>query len=217
MIPEFLLLETLAVLTAYLIGSIPSAVWMGKLLYGVDVREFGSKNAGATNTIRTLGIGAGIPVLLMDVFKGWIVIRAAALLHYGFSQDYLFINFELMMGTAALIGHVFPVFAGFRGGKGIATLVGIAIAIFPWAILFSIGIFILVFILWHYVSLGSIVAAIIFPIAVIFIFRAQTHSLILFSILVALFVPYTHRKNIRRIFHGEESKFSFKRRKRNNL
>ena len=123
-------LELILILTAYLIGSLPFAVWVGKLFYGIDVREFGSGNAGATNVFRVLGKKAGIPVLLLDVVKG---IVAVALAHFSdfTSHTTPLINYQIAIGIAAVIGHIFPLFAGFRGGKGVATLLGVAMAIQP--------------------------------------------------------------------------------------
>jgi len=211
---DFNLYLVLTIIAAYLIGSIPTSVWVGRLFFGVDVRRHGSGNAGATNTLRTLGAGAAIPVLLIDVFKGFAAVQLSFLFRDNFTTFYQFVNFQLFLSVAVLLGHVFPIFAGFKGGKGIATLVGIAIAIFPWAILVSMGVFVIVVLLWQYISLGSIITAILFPIIVIFIFRTQTQSLIVFSILIALFVPFTHKANIRRLFKGEETKFSFKKKKK---
>src|SRR5687768_13215686 len=121
-------------LFAYLLGSIPSAVWIGKRFYGIDVREFGSGNAGATNTFRVLGKKAGIPVLLIDIFKGWLAVQLAYLSSYRI-DSVEFVNLELVLGIAALIGHIFPVYVGFRGGKGIATLLGVVIGVHPYAAL----------------------------------------------------------------------------------
>lgn len=195
----------LSLLGAYLLGSIPSAVWIGKFFYKIDVREYGSGNAGATNTFRVLGKKAGIPVLLIDTLKGFVAVSLAYLSKYepGSNQ---FINLQLVLGIASLVGHIFPIFASFRGGKGIATLLGIILAVHTSAALISIGIFIVVLLISGYVSLGSMVAAVAFPVIVILVFQTKVPSLIIFSILIAIMVLITHQKNIERLLRREESK-----------
>ncbi len=199
----------IAIILAYLIGSIPTSVWIGRIFYKVDVRTKGSGNAGATNTIRVLGLKAGIPVLLFDVFKGWLAVFMA---HFFYDPSLSFpdlIDFKIILAMAAVLGHVFPVYVGFKGGKGIATLFGMGIALFPLAAVFAVVIFALVLILSGYVSLSSIVASVTFPFVDIFILgHDQYPSMIILSIAVAVFVPVTHRKNIVRLLHGEESKFT---------
>jgi len=206
----FILLE---ILLAYLLGSIPSAVWIGKLLYGIDVRKHGSGNAGATNVIRVLGYKAGIPVMLVDVFKGWLAVQIATWLPVpGLSSD-MIIYVKIGLALAAVLGHVFPVYAGFRGGKGVGTIAGAGISIFPLAILVALVIFILVLVVTHYVSLSSILASLAFPLVVYFIVGERNPGLIALSVLVAVFIPATHHKNIRRLLKGEERKFDFRRKK----
>lgn len=199
------------ILLAYLIGSIPTAVWWGKTFYGIDVRNEGSGNAGATNTIRVLGVKAGVPVLLFDVFKGWLsVFLYDMFLSPGLAvleADFL----RILTAVAVVLGHVFPVFAGFRGGKGIATLLGVGIALYPWAVLVTLGIFILMLVTTRYVSLSSIAAAVSFPFTVIFLFNPGSLPLIALAVFVGIFVPLTHRKNIIRLLKNEESKFSLKK------
>lgn len=191
---------------AYMVGSIPTSVWVGRLFHGVDVRDHGSGNAGATNTIRVLGIKTGIPVLVFDAFKGWIVVILAPLSGLFISGSDAYVNFQLSMGISAVLGHLFPVYAGFRGGKGVATLFGVIIALFPGAFGLVLLLFAVVFAITRIVSLSSIIAAITFPVVVIFLFHVQTPSLILFSMVIAVFIPVTHQKNIGRLFRGEESK-----------
>jgi glycerol-3-phosphate acyltransferase PlsY len=208
-----LLLLPIALLLAYLIGSIPSAVWVGKWFYGIDVREHGSGNAGATNVIRVLGYKAGIPVLLFDVFKGWFAVQLAAIiLHSAISPDWM-VYPRIGLAAAAVIGHIFPVFASFRGGKGVGTLAGVGIALFPLALLIVVGIFIVVLILTKYVSLSSITASVAFPFIVWFVTGERNPGLVILAILVAIFVPLTHIKNIRRLLSRTENKFRFRRRK----
>jgi glycerol-3-phosphate acyltransferase PlsY len=195
----------LLLISAYLLGSIPTAVWIGKYFYKIDVREYGSGNAGATNTFRVLGKKAGIPFLLIDVLKGFAAVCLAYLSNYPKSSNQL-INLQLVLGIASLVGHIFPIFASFRGGKGIATLLGIILAVHPYAAFISMGIFIVILLISHYVSLSSMIAAICFPIVVIGVFRTTAPSLVIFSILIAIMVLITHQKNIERLLRKEESK-----------
>jgi acyl phosphate:glycerol-3-phosphate acyltransferase len=202
----------LEILAAYVIGSIPSAVWIGKLFYGVDVRQHGSGNAGATNVIRVLGYKAGIPVLLFDVFKGWAAVQIIFLFpHAGLATDFI-TYVRICMAFAAVLGHVFPVFAGFKGGKGVGTLAGAAIALYPIALLIVLGLFIVILASTRYVSLSSVICGITFPFIVYFITGERHTGLIILSAVVAVFLPLTHIKNIRRLLSGEESKFDFRRR-----
>ncbi len=206
------ILNIILLCSAYLLGSISTAVWIGNYFYKIDVREYGSGNAGATNAFRVLGKKAGIPVLLIDVLKGFSAV------HFSYFSPYLqgsnqFINLQLVLGIAALVGHIFPIFASFRGGKGIATLLGIILAVHPYAAFISIGIFIIVLFISSYVSLSSMIAAMVFPILVIFIFKTTVPSLIIFSILIAIMVLVTHQKNIERLLRKEESKAKLMKRK----
>jgi glycerol-3-phosphate acyltransferase PlsY len=197
------------VVIAYLMGSIPTAVWIGRIFYNKDIREEGSGNAGATNTIRVLGLKAGIPVLLFDVFKGWITLF---LLQYWFDGAMNTEELGLVLVIAAfavVIGHVFPLFAGFRGGKGIATLLGVGIALYPSIILYVVLIFIAVFLLSGYVSLGSITAAVSLPLLYILIVSPMIIALLVLSVIVGIFVPLTHRKNIHRLINGSENKILY--------
>ena len=195
----------LLLLSAYLIGSIPTAVWIGKFFYKIDVREYGSGNAGATNVFRVLGKKAGIPVLLIDVLKGFAAVNLAYLSHY-VPHSNQFTNLEIVLGIASLIGHIFPLFASFRGGKGIATLLGIVLAVHLYAALSAIGIFVVVLLLSGYVSLSSMTAAVLFPVIMIGVFKEKVPSLVIFSILIAIMVLITHQKNIERLLRREESK-----------
>jgi glycerol-3-phosphate acyltransferase PlsY len=202
--------ETLLfILLAYLTGAFPSAVWVGKTFYKIDVREFGSGNAGATNTFRVLGKKAGIPVLIMDILKGWLCVNYILFLTTIPQTAELVFETQLAFGIAAVIGHLFPVYTGFRGGKGIATLLGILIGLNPVAAFFSILVFVVVFISSKYVSLGSILASISFPILVIFILGSTNTSLNLFAFFVPILSLITHQKNIERLLRGEETKVTF--------
>jgi acyl phosphate:glycerol-3-phosphate acyltransferase len=202
--------ETLLfVLLAYLTGAFPSAVWVGKTFYKIDVREFGSGNAGATNTFRILGKKAGIPVLIMDIFKGWLSVNYISFLTNIPQSPEAVFEIQLAFGIAAVIGHLFPIYTGFRGGKGIATLLGLLIGLHAVAALYSILVFVLVFLISKYVSLGSIIASVAFPILVILILGSTNGSLNLFAFFVPILSLITHQKNIERLLRGEETKVTF--------
>lgn len=201
------------IIAAYLIGSIPTSVWVGKLFYHLDVRDHGSGNAGATNTIRVLGYKAGIPVLLFDVFKGWLAVQLIDFFPHDLFTADIRTYIKIALSIAAVVGHIFPVYAGFRGGKGVGTLAGVGIALYPIAFLVVLGIFIVCLILTRYVSLSSILASVSFPFIVIFMIHVTNPGLIILSVLVALFVPVTHRKNIQRLLKGTETRFQFTRKK----
>lgn len=198
----------LLIILAYLIGSIPTAVWIGKAFYNIDVREFGSGNAGATNTFRVLGQKAGIPVLIIDILKGSLAVLLAFLSPYVFESDE-FVNLQLALGIAALVGHIFPVFAGFRGGKGVATILGIVMCILPLSCSVALVIFLLVLFTSRMVSLSSMMAGVAFPFILHFILGNTNPILTTFSIVVALLLIVTHRKNIVRILNKQESKIKF--------
>ena len=206
----------LFLMISYLTGSFPSAVWVGKIFFNKDVREYGSGNAGATNTFRVLGKSAGIPVLLLDVLKGWVSVNYIIFL----SEDFIPISgsvtsaqfeIQLAFGIAAVVGHLFPIFTGFRGGKGIATLLGILIGLNFTAALFSLLIFVFVFVISKYVSLASILASMTFPVVVFQILKESevNSSLEMFAIFVPILTLITHQKNIERLIRGEENKAKF--------
>lgn len=208
-------LMALEVALSYLIGSIPTSVWVGKLFYKIDIREHGSGNAGATNTIRVLGYRAGLPVMAFDIFKGWFAVQLATLFpDTGLSADAI-IYLEMALAIAAVLGHIFPVYVGFRGGKGVGTLAGVAIALYPFGLLVAAVVFAGTLAISRYVSLSSIVAAVTFPFIVIFVTGQHNPGLIALALFVAVFVPVTHRKNIRRLLKGEENRFDFRRKKKN--
>ena len=198
----------------YLLGSIPSAVWVGKWMCDIDVREHGSKNAGATNTIRVLGWKVGWPVLVIDIIKGYVAVMLVYFAHFT-ADTAPFVNMQLALGTVAVVGHIFPVFAGFRGGKGVASLFGIVLAIAPIPTLLAFSVFLITLFISKYVSLGSMLAGVSFPIFVIFVCKSTIISLIVFSIIIAFLLLLTHKKNIVRLVNKEESKatFLFKKRK----
>ncbi len=195
-------------LIAYLLGSIPTAVWIGRLWYGIDVREHGSKNAGATNTFRVLGKKPGKIVLTIDVLKGFVAAFLPYVCGMGPWVSDTLINLQLVASLCAVFGHVFPIFASFKGGKGVATSLGVIIGTHPPAAGVLIAVFIIVFLISNYVSLGAICASAVFPISLIFIFKCQSYWLNAFAILLSAVVIFAHRKNIRRLIDGTESKMN---------
>lgn len=194
-------MTVILLLLAYILGSIPTSVWIGKLFYGIDVREHGSGNAGATNTFRVLGVKAGIPVLAIDILKGFLAVKLSIF------SELIYDITELKIGLCimALLGHIFPVFAQFRGGKGVATLLGGVICISPELVFFSLLVFLIVLFIYRMVSLSSISAGISYPIFVL-LFGSHEPVMLIFSCLVAVLLIITHKKNIKRILHGQENK-----------
>jgi len=190
---------------AYLVGSIPSAVWVGRRFYNIDVREYGSGNAGATNTFRVLGKKPGIAVLLMDILKGFLAVKLAYIVGDYSSDSPEFIDFELALAVCGLMGHIFPVYVGFRGGKGIATMLGILIGVHPQAALACAIVFVITLLFSGYISLSSMMAGVTFPI-VIMVFYSTNSSINIFSLAVAVIVLVTHQRNIERLISGEESR-----------
>lgn len=215
MIITYYCIATLIVI-AYLLGSIPSAVWIGKKYYGVDIREHGSKNAGTTNMLRVLGKRAALPVFGLDFLKGFVAVTILDLMKYdsffeGGANEFWFYVLRIAAVLAAVLGHIFPIFAGFRGGKGVATLVGAITGINTPLVLLCFGVWILVLMVTHYVSLSSMVAGCFFPLFTLIspkVMTALPASLpfVIFSFLIALLLLYTHRKNIERLRAGTESK-----------
>lgn len=216
------LLATIIILS-YLVGSIPTSIIISKITKGIDIREHGSGNAGGTNVMRVLGWKQGLLVIILDALKGAFAVVVIARLHYGglpFQNVSPFDDFTLVQiiaGIAAVIGHIWTVFAGFRGGKGIATALGMLIMIITVDMLVAVGIFILVVTISRYISLGSILAALSIPLTLIFrenILHShiQSYGTILpFVVAVSLLVVFTHRKNVIRLLNGTESKFSLKK------
>ncbi|HUQ96448.1 MAG TPA: glycerol-3-phosphate 1-O-acyltransferase PlsY [Chitinophagaceae bacterium] len=198
--------ELLLILTAYLIGSIPTAVWVSKYFFDIDIRDYGSGNAGATNTFRVLGKKMGAFVMIVDMLKAIVAVKLAFFLPEAFENDLYLINLQLGLGLAAVLGHVFPIWAEFRGGKGVASLFGMVLGIQPNVALCCVGVFILVLFLTRWVSLSSILASIAFPVFILVIFNEPEHLYRVFAIVVALMVLLTHQKNIGRILKGSESK-----------
>lgn len=189
---------------AYLMGSVSSAVWLGRWMKGVDVRDLGSGNAGFANVMRNLGPFVGVPVLIIDTLKGYFAVQLAYLIPgIGWESEALYFM-QIIFGMAALVGHLFPIFTGFRGGKGVATGLGIVLALYPLGALLSFAVFLIAFLISQYVSLGSLLAGISFPLFVLFLLPDNNVPLIVFSWVVAALLLVTHQKNIDRIFKGQE-------------
>lgn len=197
------------ILLAYLIGSVPTAVWAGKWFYGIDLRDHGSGNAGATNAFRVLGKKTAAAVLLIDMLKGMAAVALSVMADATALSEGWFVVYRFGLGMAALLGHVFPIYAGFRGGKGIATLTGIVVMLFPSVMMICLAVFLMAFLLTRYVSLGSILAALTFPLAMLVMPGTPLLPELIFALVVAVFVPLTHLKNIKRLIRGEENKISF--------
>ncbi len=202
------LIVVLLIITAYMLGSIPTSVWIGKHFYNIDIREYGSGNAGATNTFRVLGKIPGIIVLLIDIFKGSAAVSQAYLFSNYYSTNQ-FIDIEIGLAISAVVGHLFPLFAAFRGGKGVATLLGATLIITPVSCGLALVVFLFTLLSSKIVSLSSMLGGIVYPIILAFIFHNQQPSLRIYSILIAVLLIITHRKNIRRLIKGQESKLTF--------
>lgn len=199
---------TTMIVLAYLLGSIPSAVWIGKKYYGIDIREHGSKNAGTTNMLRVLGRRAAAPVFALDFLKGFVAVTVIELMQYDdlIGQNDI-INLKIGAVVAAVLGHIFPIFAGFRGGKGVATLVGAVTGIYPPAALLCFGVWIVVLMISHYVSLSSMIAGCCFPVFTLISPKVNgSKAFVIFSFVIAILLIVTHRKNIKRLREGTESK-----------
>lgn len=198
--------ELLIIILAYLIGSIPTSVWVSRYFFQIDIRDYGSGNAGATNTYRILGPKWGTFVMIVDMLKAVVAVKLAFLLPESYGNELYLVNLQLGLGLAAVIGHIFPIWANFKGGKGVASLFGMVLGIQPNVALCCVGVFILVLYLTRWVSLSSILASIAFPVFILVIFNEPEHLYRVFAIVVALMVLFTHQKNIGRILKGNESK-----------
>jgi acyl phosphate:glycerol-3-phosphate acyltransferase len=212
------------IIIAYLIGSIPTAVWMSKYFFDIDIRDYGSGNAGATNTFRVLGPRWGSMVMCIDMLKGVVAVSLFIFLpmYSGAAHEWQRTNFQVGLGLAAVLGHIFPIWADFRGGKGVATLFGMILGIQPIVAVCCVGVFLLVLYMTRYVSLSSILASIALPVFILLIFNEKEHLYRIFAIAVALLVLLTHQKNIGRILKGVESKvpilkYRDRRRQRRNM
>lgn len=194
----------LYVMGGYLLGSIPTAVWYGRVFHGIDVRKAGSGNAGATNSLRVLGKKAGIVVLCVDILKG----LGAVLLAKYFVEESSFV--PMWVGLAAVLGHLFPIWAQFRGGKGVATSLGVILALFPIGALGALLVFLTVTKATKYVSLASLSGPAAFIVAIVLWKPVQMTYLLYFGVALWLLLIWTHRANIGRLLRGEEPKLGQK-------
>lgn len=200
------MIEILLIACAYCIGSIPTAVWVSRHFFNIDIRDYGSGNAGATNTFRVLGKKFGSFVMMVDIAKGVVATSLYILVPHYLGNELHRTNFMIGLGLAAVLGHIFPIWAHFKGGKGVATLFGMALAIQPIVAVLCVAVFLLVLYLTRFVSLSSILAGIAFMVLILFIYNEEEPLYRAFAIIVALMVILTHQKNIGRIFNGTESR-----------
>ncbi|MDD2385726.1 MAG: glycerol-3-phosphate 1-O-acyltransferase PlsY [Bacteroidales bacterium] len=196
---------------SYLIGSFSSAVWYGKWFYKTDVREYGSKNAGATNTLRVLGVKAALPVFITDILKSYLAVQLIWFVPDIMTGSEQFYQIKLLFGVSAVIGHIFPLYTNFKGGKGVASMLGLVLALHPAAAGLSLAVFSLVFIFTRIVSISSISAALVFPVIIYLLEKAEIITLSIFSVIAAILIVITHLKNIKRLLKGEEKKMHFKK------
>ena len=208
------MITVLLILIAYVLGSIPNALWVGKTFKNIDVREHGSKNTGSTNAARVLGPKLGIFTLILDILKGALptylgIVLGADLLTRMTGIDKLDV---IVIGMAAILGHTFSLFLKFKGGKAVATTLGVFLVLVPYAILILLVIFFVIFGLTRYVSLASIISAVVLPIAV---YLTTRHiPLTVLGIIIGLLVIIRHKENIKRLINGTESKLSFSKDKK---
>ena len=188
------------IILSYFFGAIPSGVWIGKIFKNIDVRDYGSKNSGATNSYRILGAKLGVIVLVMDILKGFVSLYIAS----KFDLKY---NDLVILGLVAILAHTFSCFISFKGGKGVATSLGVFLFLIPVITLILLVIFILVVYFTKYISLGSITAAFLLPIFTFFTHRDS--YLFALSVIIGIFVIYRHKTNISRLLSGTENKFKF--------
>lgn len=206
-----IVLIIIGIVLSYLLGAFPTSVILGKARMGIDIREHGSGNAGATNTFRVLGKKSGMLVMGVDIFKGYTATMLPYFLFlFDFSiNDNQFAVLQLVFGMAAVLGHIFPVYARFKGGKGVASLLGMVIAFNSGVALVCMAIFLIILIATKYVSLGSMLASLAFPI-LLTMPKINPHDptaiQIGFGVFIFIMVVYTHRKNVSRLLNGEENK-----------
>ncbi len=190
------------VLLAYVMGATPTSFWVGKAFFGVDLREKGSGNLGATNAYRILGWKAALPVAVFDVFKGWLPVWLFPQIHGAVPWSW-----TLAYAGAAIVGHVFSFWVRFKGGKGMAASTGAFLALAPWAVLVGLVVWLSVVFTTRIVSLGSILAAVSLPLSAYFLPHQGGTLLVGFTIALAAFVIWAHRTNVRRLLRGEENRF----------
>jgi glycerol-3-phosphate acyltransferase PlsY len=193
-------MDVLKVILSYLLGSIVGSLLVGRLRGGVDIRRLGSGNAGGTNALRTQGKGFAFWVMLIDIGKGWLATRVVAPFHT--TQPYGWL--AAVCGIAVMLGHVYPLFYGFRGGKGVATLVGAALGLDPWLLLPMLGTWLVAVILFGFVGLASMLGALALAVAGAMGAWEPRGPLVAFGVLSALLIAFTHRSNIARMRAGTE-------------
>lgn len=202
---------------AYLLGSIPTSVWVSKLIFNKDIRNYGSGNAGATNSFRYLGGKWAAFILFVDILKGLVAVKLLLLLPEELQEEpWGRLNNQLLLGIVAVLGHVFPIFAGFRGGKGVATFLGVIIAVGWHFALITLGAFALVYALCHYVAVASMSGSIAFTLSMIILSARNEHYQVMCMLVVcgSLLLIFKHRKNIRNLIRRTEDKtYFFKKRK----
>jgi glycerol-3-phosphate acyltransferase PlsY len=198
--------EFILIILAYFIGSIPTAIIISKAFFNIDIREYGSGNMGATNTFRVLGPKFGTIVMVGDMLKGIFAVSLYNLLPYYLTNELDRTNLMIGLGLAAVIGHIYPIWADFRGGKGVATLFGMVLAIQPIVAINCVGVFLLVLYLTRYVSLSSILAGVALPICVLWIYNEKEVFYRVFAVAVAALIVLTHQKNISRLLKGNEGR-----------
>lgn len=205
----FWILVSVGLLISYLLGAVPSSVWYGKAFYGTDVRDFGSGNAGATNTFRVLGKKPGSIVMAADILKGFVATSLPKVIaNYTETTSSELVLLQIAFGVVAVMGHIFPIYIQFKGGKGVATLLGMVLAINPPAAGVCILAFLILFLITRFVSVGSMSAGIIYA-GLMFVPRFNPHDILsmkIFGVVTAALLIYTHRKNISRLINKEESK-----------
>jgi glycerol-3-phosphate acyltransferase PlsY len=202
----------ISVLLAYLIGSFPTSFILTKMVKGIDIRQVGSKNAGATNVLRNAGKVPALVTLIVDILKGTLTVTLVVGYFYSFGIDLDYDFYRSLMGIAAISGHIWPIFLGFRGGKGVATTLGVGLGLAPQVLMPAILIWIAVFSATNYVSLASISALVCFPI-IACIFK-ESFYIIMSSVIICLISVYKHKENIKRLIKGDESKtYLFKKHK----
>ncbi|HHE54221.1 MAG TPA: glycerol-3-phosphate 1-O-acyltransferase [Caldithrix abyssi] len=201
------------IVISYLMGSFPTAIIAGKLLKNIDIRDHGSGNAGATNVFRVLGWRAAIVVLLIDMIKGFVPVFFLAPALVTSAEQVIY--FQLLAAIAAILGHIFTVFAGFKGGKGVGASAGAFLALAPLPLLLALLTFIIIVAWTHYVSLGSLLASLVFVVILVlqkFVFHMDIPNvlLIISGVIVAL-IWFAHRSNIKRLLQGNENRLEFKK------
>ena len=202
--------EVLLIVVAYMIGSIPTSVWVSRFFFGIDIREYGSGNAGATNSFRVMGPRLGTLVMIVDMLKGFAAVKLAYFLPFYVDDEFYRTGLQIGLGLAAVLGHIFPLWANFRGGKGVATLFGLVLGISPWTALGCVGIFLFVLYLTRFVSLSSILASIAFPIFILVIFNVDNPAYRVFAIAVALLVVHPSKEYQSLITRKREQSAHFK-------